>query len=205
MKHTDKQKQTRKPTAVRRQEIIDAGMRILTSEGARQFTADRLGLEVGITSGTVFRHFVSMDEILDEIVNRIEEIIFEDFSPKAESPLECLRIFFEARVKAITEHPEVSKLLLTSMLIPNGSNQNREKRLREFKIRSRSFVNDCLKKARTKGTLAKEITPEEGSILVLGAIYAIGHMGISVEKQKKDGDLATRIWRILESSLKQTK
>jgi len=203
MKKTSKQKQSRKPTEVRRQEIIDAGIRILTTEGARQFTADRLGSAVGITGGTIFRHFGSMDEILDAIVDRIEEIIFENFPPKADDPLERLRLFFEARLQAITEHPEVSKLLLTSILIPNGSNEYREKRLHQFKLRSRRFVDNCLKKAKADGLLAKNISHEESSVLVLGAICAIGQMGIRNKSTQNAGDLVHRIWRLLEKLLRQ--
>jgi AcrR family transcriptional regulator len=204
MNRITKQKQSRKPTEIRRHEIIDAGMRILTSEGARHFTADRLGAEVGIASGTIFRHFNSMEEILDAIVDRIEELIFESFPPQSDNPLECLRLFFEARVQAITEHPEVSKLLTTSMLIPNGTTGSREKRLRQFKLRSKRFVIDCLIKAETNGLLAKGISYEESSILVLGAIYAIGHMGIKPKGDQNRNILATRIWRVLEKSLTQS-
>ena len=203
MKTTTTQKQARKATEIRRQEIVDAGMRILTSEGARQFTAERLGAEVGIASGTIFRHFSSMEEILDAIVDRIEEIIFGGFPPKSDNPLERLRLFFEARVQAITEHPEVSKLLTTSILVPNGNNDTREKRLRKFKLRSQRFVTDCLKQAHAEGLLAEGVLQQESSILVLGAIYAIGHMGISANDVQDQRDLAERIWRVLEKSLSQ--
>ncbi len=204
MRKTDEQKRSRKPTKIRRQEIIDAGMHILCSEGARQFTADRLGAAVGITGGTIFRHFGSMEEILDAIVDRIEEIIFADFPPNVDNPMERLRLFFEARVQAITEHPEVSKLLLTSTLIPNGSSEDREKRLIEFKLRSRRFVIDCLKSAEADGLLAYDISHEESTVLVLGAIYAIGHMGASTMGGAGKGDLANRTWHILKRSLTQS-
>lgn len=204
MKPTIGPKQSRKPTEIRRQEIVDAAMRILTCEGARQFTAERLGAEVGIASGTIFRHFGSMEEILDAIVDRIEEIIFENFPPKSDDPLECLRLFFEARVRAITEHPEVSRLLITSMLIPNGNSEMRERRLHQFKLRSQQFVIECLKKAKTDGLLAQGVSQEESSILVLGAIYAIGHMGISANELQHKSNLAKRIWRVLEKSLTQS-
>jgi AcrR family transcriptional regulator len=197
------QKHSRKPTEIRRQEIVDAAMRILSSEGARQFTADRLGAAVGIASGTVFRHFDSMEEILDAVVDRIEGIIFGDFPPRSDNPLECLRIFFEARVRAITEHPEVTKLLITSTLIPGGHLGVREQRLNDFKQRSQRFVIECLKKAQAEGLLAKDISHEESSILVLGAIYAIGHMGISLKGVHNKGVLARNIWLVLERSLTQ--
>ncbi len=204
MKNSDKQKQIRRSTEVRQREIIDAAMQILTTEGARYFTADRLGMVVGIASGTIFRHFSSMEEILDGIVDRIEAIIFTDFPPQADNPLERLRLFFEARVKAISEHPEISKLLLTSTLIPNGGGQDRERRLFEFKLRSKEFVAECLKKAKSDGLLSNDISYEESSILVMGSIYAIGHLNISHKKNNSDGTLSKRIWHILEKSLTNT-
>lgn len=201
MKKTEKQKQSRKPTEVRQQEIIDAAMKILTTEGARQFTADRLGAIVGLASGSIFRHFGSMEDILDGIVDRIEDIIFADFPPKADNPLESLRRFFEARVNAITEHPEVSKLLLTSMLIPNSKSEDREKRLREFKLKSRRFVAECLKKAEADGLLNKGISHEESGVLVLGAIYAIGHMSVGAGNKSTSRELTRRVWKIIERSI----
>jgi len=200
----DKQKQSRKSTKIRRQEIIDAGMHILTSEGARQFTAERLGAAVGITSGTIFRHFVSMDEILDSIVDRIEEIIFANFPHRADNPLESLHQFFEERVKAFTRHPEVSKLLLTSKLIPNDVSKNREKRLLEFKKRSKRFVTERLMQAKKEGLLADDISHEESCVLVLGAIYAIGHMGIGAKGASDKNELINRVWILLKRTLQNS-
>jgi AcrR family transcriptional regulator len=201
MKNTDKQKQPRKSTEIRQVEIVDAAMKILTTEGSRQFTADRLGAEVGLASGSIFRHFSSMEEILDGVVDRIEEIIFANFPPQADNPLESLRLFFETRVQAIVEHPEVSKLLLTSILIPNGNNSDRKSRLTEFKLRSRHFVIDCLKQAKADGLLSRDISHEESTVLVLGAIYAIGHMAIGATRNRTDRNLTKRIWNLLERSL----
>lgn len=205
VKKTGKQKQSRKPTHVRQREIIDAAMKILTSEGARQFTAERLGTAVGITGGTIFRHFESMEEILDGVVDRIEEIIFAGFPPKADNPIERLRRFFEGRAQVITKHPEISKLLLTSILIPNSCCKTREKRLRELKQRSRNFVTTCLKEAKEDRLLAEDISYEESTVLVLGAIYAIGQMVISAEGLQGEDNLIERVWYMLERSLTKSK
>ncbi len=199
MEQSPGQKQKRKPTQVRRREIIEAGMRILTSEGARQFTADRLGAEVGITGGTIFRHFASMEEILDAIVDRMETILFEDFPPRADDPLESLRRFFEARVHVISSQPEISELLLTDTIIPNANAEYRRERLKEFKRRSRRFVMDCLTKAENHGLLADDVKPEEGAILVLGSIYAMAHRAGA---GKSSPDLARRMWPVLERALR---
>ncbi len=203
MRNVENQKQSRKPTEVRQQEIVDASMQILATEGSRQFTADRLGDAVGLASGSIFRHFNSMEEILDGVVDRIEEIIFADFPPKDSNPLDRLRRFFEKRVHTIIEHPKMSRLLLTSMLIPHGCNKVREKRLLEFKRKTRGFVMDCLKEARVSGLLAADISHEESTILIFGTITAIGQMVISKEGFNGKDDLIDRVWSLLERTIKK--
>jgi len=203
MKNSDNQKQSRKPTEVRQQEIVDAAMQILATEGTRQFTADRLGDTVGLASGSIFRHFSSMEEILDGVVDRIEEIIFADFPPNDSNPLESLRQFFDKRAHAIIEHPEVSRLLLTSMLIPQGCSETREKRLLEFKAKTKSFVTNCLREAKKDGLLAADISHEESTILVFGAINAIGQMVISKEGFRGKDNLIDRVWSLLERTIKK--
>ncbi len=197
-------KQSRKPTLVRRREIIAAGMRILTSEGARQFTAERLGCEVGITSGTIFRHFGSMDEILDAIVDCIEGEIFVDFPPQADDPLTSLRLFFEGRVHVMSSRPEISKLLQTNLLVPSVNADYRQERLQKFKLRSREFVTQCLEKADQEKLLASDVTPEEGVVLVLGCIHAIAHLGIGTGNAEGNSDLARRTWRLIDKMLRGT-
>lgn len=193
--------ETRKSTDIRRTEIVDAGMRILAIEGARQFTAERLGAMVGITGGSIFRHFDSMEEILDAIVDRIEEIIFAGFPPQADDPLSALRQFFEHRVRAIREHPEISRLLLSENLIPGAHSSAREKRLREMKRRSRQFVIDCLSAASDRGRLDADVGPEEGALVVLGALHAIAHSRPRPGERKDQSQRVAKVWSILERAL----
>lgn len=195
----------RKPTEERQKELINAALKILSSEGSRNFTAERLGQAVGMASGSIFRHFDSMEDILDGIVDRIEEVIFAEFPPKAENPLEALRIFFEARVRAITDYPEISRLLLHNTLIPNSHGKNREQRLNGFKVKSRKFVNDCLKKAQDENLLADDISNEESAIFVYGIIYAFANMNMTQKSKKEKQAMIQRVWHILERSLKKSK
>ena len=192
---------TRKSTEVRRHELVAAGMRILADDGSRQFTAERLGAAIGISGGTIFRHFTSMEEILDAIVDRIEEIIFADFPPDAADPITSLRLFFEKRVNVMRKHPEVSRLLLTQGLVPNLNSPARAERLDELKRRSQRFVIGCLNKAAGNGLLADDVRPADGALLVLGAIHAIGHMRIRSGRAAGDADLTARTWTLLERAL----
>ena len=56
----------RKPSAERRVEIAQAVLRIIGEQGITSFTTTALAKEIGVTSGALFRHFASRDEILQE-------------------------------------------------------------------------------------------------------------------------------------------
>jgi len=193
--------QERRPTDVRQAQIVDAAMRIIASRGSRKFTAKLLGTEVGVTGGAIFRHFRTMDEIVEAVVGRIEEILFKDFPPEAADPIERLGIFFQNRVRAVVDNPHVSRLLLSDHLAQAGG-KTQAKRLGEFKRRSRDFVLECLSEAQESGMLFGGVGPEEGTILVLGAIFALAHYRTGIPDKKEVERVSARIWNIIESLLR---
>lgn len=194
-------RQERRTTDVRQVQIVDAAMRIIASKGARKFTAKLLGAKVGVTGGAIFRHFKSMDAIVEAIVGRIEEILFEDFPPDAADPIERLGIFFKRRVRAIVANPYVSQMLLSDHLAQAGG-RTQAKRLEEFKRRSRDFVFECLREAQESGALLGGAGPEEGTILVLGSIFALAHSRTRVPDRRQVEQLSRRVWAVIESTLR---
>ena len=68
MNVTLREKQKRKPTDVRKREIIDVAINIIAFDGERAFTAKNIASAVGMTSGGVFRHFESMEAIVGDVI-----------------------------------------------------------------------------------------------------------------------------------------
>ena len=193
--------QKRRPTQVRQAQIVEAAMRIIALKGTRKFTAELLGAEVGVTAGAVFRHFKTMDAIVEAVVERMEAILFEGFPPKAADPVERVGIFFQRRAQAIVDSPHLSRLLLSDHLAQAGG-PARAARLAEFKRRSRSFVLACLREAQKSGRLRGTCGPEEGTVLILGSILALAHAGTSIADRGPVEQLSRRVWAVIESTLR---
>jgi len=60
-------------TTVRRTEIIDALLRVMADRGWANATINRIAAEANITPGLIHYHFQSKQEILLELVKRLEE------------------------------------------------------------------------------------------------------------------------------------
>jgi len=190
----------RKPTGIRRGEIAAAAMRIMASQGTRRFTARVLAREVGITDGAVFRHFPSMDAVVDAVVERMEAVLFAEFPPADGDPIERLGVFFRRRVAAIVEHPDLSRLLLSDHLAQLGSPAHAD-RVAGFRRRSRRFVRACLVEAAKRGRLRGPVTPDVGVVLVSGAILSLTHGRPGSGDAAGLERLARAVWDALEAAL----
>lgn len=188
----------RKPADTRRREIADAALRIVAGEGLARFTAMSIAREVGVSDAALFRHFPTMDAIVLAVVDRVEEILFEGFPPPDPDPIARLGRFFGRRVAVIRENPGVARVvgseLLAQVAPPEGL-----ARVAGFRRRSRAFVQRTLLEARRKGLLAPGLAPDEATVLVLGAILALGHAGLG---SGLAGGLPARVWTALEGVLR---
>jgi AcrR family transcriptional regulator len=194
----------RKPTAARRTQIVDTAMRILATKGARRFTAQLLASEIGVTAGAIYRHFKSMDAIVDAAVERMGGLLFEGFPPKAEDPIERLGAFFRHRTETLLAHPHVARLLHSDHLA-QAAGPAQAGRLEEFKRRSQTFVLGCLREAHQDGTLARQTSPEAGAIIVLGSILRLSHAGGRIAGEVKIERLSEEVWSALERALRTAK
>ena len=77
-------------TTPRRTEIADAALRIIGERGITSLTTATLAAELGVSSGAPFRHFASLDELLEETAHRVVELVEASFPPPGLGPLLAL-------------------------------------------------------------------------------------------------------------------
>jgi AcrR family transcriptional regulator len=191
-----------KSLSERQSQIAEAALRIIATKGSRRFTVDLLAKEVGLTGGALYRHFASMDEVVDAVVDRIGEILFEGFPPEAADPIERLKLFFHRRARTILGNPHISRLLLSDHLA-QASGAAQAKRLDEFKRRSQAFVVQCLRDASAEGTLAAGVSPDAGAIVVIGSVLALSHSAARVANDTESEHLLEEVWSGIERMLRR--
>lgn len=193
----------RKPGDLRRREIADAALKIIAEQGLGRFTALAIARETGLSDGALFRHFASKEEIVLAAIDRVEEILFEDFPPAAADPVERLGQFFLRRVAAIAAHPGVARLVVSEDLAraapPAGV-----RRVAAFRQRSSGFVGECLEEAAARRLLGPGVRAAEARVVVYGALMALAHAPhLSVPPGSTPGRLAREVWGTLEQWLRR--
>jgi len=185
----------------RQAQIVEMAMRVIATKGARRFTAQLLATEVGLTAGAIYRHFESMEAIVDAVVERMGTILFEGFPPEAPDPIERLGLFFHRRTRTILANQHVSRMLLSDHL-SQAAGPAQAERLEEFKRRSQTFVVGCLREAEQNGTLSGEISPEAGAVIVLGSILSLSHAAPRITRGARIERLSDEVWAAIERVLR---
>lgn len=169
---------TRKPSAERREEIARAVLRIVGERGLTSLTTTRIAEEVGVTSGALFRHFASLDEILEETVRHAVARVEGTFPDPALPPLERLLELARRRIRLLREEPGLAWLLRSEQVyltLPPDAVEP----LRTLAVRSRRFLLAALREGAARGEVRHDLEPELLLVPVIGTIHTlIGMQGI---------------------------
>jgi AcrR family transcriptional regulator len=163
----------RKPTEQRRREIAAAALRILGEHGPTAFTTAALAEAVGVTTGALFRHFASLDEILDEVVRDAVERIEATLPPADLPPVERLRRLAALRVAALRLEPGLAWLLRSTQaarVLPARARS----RLAALARRTRAVVLRAFDEARAAGTVRKDVPREALVLLFTATVHELG-------------------------------
>jgi TetR/AcrR family transcriptional regulator len=180
---------TRKPTEVRRQEIAGAALTVIGSEGASALTAAKIAKHVGVTSGALFRHFPSLEAILDEAVDRSLVALDETFPSSELPPLERLRAIATARIALLSSNPGLSWLLMSDQVYLTVSD-GAVSRLRAMVKRSRSFLLSALREAIKDGTIRRDVSAENLLVIFTGTVHSlVGARGVHRGRTRRDDAL----------------
>lgn len=156
-------------TELRQIELVDAALHLVATRGIAALSTRSLAEEVGLTSGALFRHFGSLDELLDAVVARVQSVLDATYPPGGLPPRERLVRFAEARSGAVGAQVGVLRLVLSDqfrLALPRRGSA----RLGACVEKTRGFLVRALRDGQADGTIRDDVDPESLALVVMGTI-----------------------------------
>ena len=96
----------KKTVEERRQDILEAALKIFTEKGYNGSTTAEIARAAGVAEGTIFRHFPTKKELLIAVLKPkiLDGIIYLDEEHREASPVEFFRCFLKNRLELIKEN-----------------------------------------------------------------------------------------------------
>jgi AcrR family transcriptional regulator len=154
-------------------------------------TTTTLAREIGVTSGALFRHFESREEILREAVLYATRQIDGTFPDSALPAPERIVALAKNRLQVLRSEPGVAWLLRSeqaSLELPDDAVELLRSRAR----RTRQYLLAAIRDGVAEGSIRDDIAPEILLVPIMGTIHAVlgmpGIRGKTAEKKSNDPD-----------------
>ena len=162
----------RRSSEVRRVELVDAALHIIATQGIAALSTRRLAAQVGLSSGAIFRHFASLEALLEALVTRVEVVLEATYPERQLPPRERLERFIDARSAAVGAQVGILRLVVSEqfrLALPEGCSG----RLELCVKRSRDFILSCLREGQASGEFREDIDADALATIVIGTIQTL--------------------------------
>lgn len=191
--------QERRPTEQRRAEIADATLRLVATRGIAELSTRHVAEAVGLTTGALFRHFASLDEILCAVAARVHELLGSAYPPADLPPVERLERFIDARTATVGDNVGILRLVLSEQFALALPREAAEK-LQGAVVESRAFLARTLEEGQTRGEIRDDVAPDVLAVIVMGAMQvAAGALARGTAKGRERTDVRAGLMRLLRA------
>ena len=142
------------------------------TKGIAALTTRSLADEVGLSTGAIFRHFASLEALLDAVVARVEAVLESTYPAADLPPVDRLERFVLARSTAVGNQLGILRLVLSEqflLALPKSGSD----RLTGCVEKTRSFVLACLRDGQTSGELRTDLPAETLAPIVMGTVQML--------------------------------
>ncbi len=156
----------------RRAQIADAALRIIETRGIGQLTVASLAEEVGLTGGALYRHFESLDAVLEAVAERVAALLDESLPEPSLAPLEWLECFLKSRSSAVAGHPGLARLLFSdqfALAMPESSIAL----LRRSVLKTFEAIAAALERGQEQGVIRGDLAPIALVPAVVGIVQTL--------------------------------
>ncbi len=162
----------RHPGTKRREQIALAALTIIGEQGLASLSTATLAAQVGLSSGGLFRHFASIEEILLEATRISVETLEATFPEPDLSPTERIRTLGLNRVRLLGGNPGLTWLLMSQqayLKLPADA----VKQLKAVVARSKKFLLSAVLDGVSEGSIRSDLAAKDLLVTILGTVHTL--------------------------------
>ncbi len=177
------------PTETRRRQVAEAALATITEDGVASFTTRAVAGRVGISDGTLFRHFGNKEEVVLEAMALLEAELVSGLVDTGD-PRTDLEAFFRHRAAFVGAQGSVGRLIFSDELVHLAGETGRRK-VEEWRRLSVGYLLERLGMLRARGRLRDAPDIPAMSMLLQGALLtfamqaSLGRAGTAEELEAR--------------------
>jgi AcrR family transcriptional regulator len=164
----------RQTTDIRQEQIKQAVIDIISTDGLKNLSTRNLALHIGMSEGSIFRHFKTKKDIIISIFNDIQDNFIGELKKIAgsdEKPSIRLTKYLSATIKYHTDNKGINMLLFSEASYKNDPEL--KKRLQQIFRDQKQFVMEIIEDGITSGIWDENVVVENVALMYMGIPLAM--------------------------------
>ena len=194
----------RQSTAVRKVQIKEAVLNIIVNQGLDKLSTSNLAKTVGISEGTIFRHYSSKNEIILDILDDVRSNLLskmESVVKSNEPARNRLRKLFYTHISYLLKNKGITILLFAEVAHMNDTIL--KDNLNDILNTQMSYIQSIIKDGIDEGIWTDQYSLDDISTLYLG-MPVMMNIRITLSKGKlPEDDFCDRMLPLFEKILKK--
>ncbi len=165
---------TRKSAETRKQEIVEAALRLADSHGPERLTTDSVAEAVGLTQPGIFRHFPRKQDLWEAVARRIGAMMearWKAAQREGMSPIEEIEALVEAQLRLVHATPAIPAILFSREL--HARNDGLRTIFHALLTRFHQMIADRASRAKEAGVLRTDVDPQDAAFLVIALVQGL--------------------------------
>ena len=194
----------RQSTDIRQEQIKQAVVDIISDNGIKNLSIKNLAEWIGMSEGSIFRHFKSKNDIIISIFNDIQDNFINELRKIArsnEEPSIRLNKFLSATVEYHTANKGINMLLFSEASYKN--NPELKKRLQQIFHDQKQFVKEIISDGISTGIWDENVVLENAALMYMGIPLAMNMEMLIGGKDFKFDNFCSHMLLLLLKMLKK--
>jgi AcrR family transcriptional regulator len=158
-------------TEVRQEQIAEAALNIIRSGGLRALSVAAVAKKVGIVPSAVYRHFKNKSQIVSAVLQVIQARLnthFQDVVKLDLEPVEKLHLLLNSHIELISRNNAIPRVIFSEAVL--GGMPEKQRQLYSIVRDVIRNVSAIVTEGQKKGTIRKDLPPENIAVTFLGII-----------------------------------
>jgi AcrR family transcriptional regulator len=189
-------------TEVRRDQIAQAALGLIASQGMSEFKIAGLSRRVGVAPSAIYHHFKNKDEIVDAVLGLLEKRLLGNVKAvmeKSSDPLAQLKEILFLHVKLILEHSALPRILFSEEIY--GGKPERKAKLNAIILSYLDEVARIIREGQQQNRIRSDIQASTLSVMFLGLVQPIAILWHLSDGAFDAAKQVERAWPVFSESI----
>ncbi len=187
----------RKKKEIRRKEIIECAVDLILSKQSRKLTLANIAGKMGVTEGSIYRHFKNKKEIMETLVRVLETNLIRSLTKvkrRKENPLKITETLLRSHLCSPKRQKEVA--VVVSLIFSHLGDKPLQKRLITLVNSYIQNVEGIIREGQKAHVIREDIDAGAAASMLSGLIYGLTSLNYLMRLPKELLEHEERFWNI---------